>query len=243
MFFHPMSADELEAFENAIETMIKIFGQGGVFAADNLITFNRNLGFGQDANFLGALQETARTHQEKSLIWRLHVLCWAAKHAMHVPGDFIECGVYEGLSALTVAKYLKLETSEKQLWLYDLFDHSVVSAGTQMPAHAPSLLQRVTEKFGGFPNARIIPGLIPNSFEQGLPKAISWFHLDLNNAEAETTALAHLFDRMTPGALLILDDYGWQRHRDQRDAADRFANERGHFILELPTGQGLLIKH
>lgn len=243
MFFHQMSADELQAFENAIETMIKIFGQSGIFAADNLITFNRNLGFGEDAAFLGAFQETARTHQEKSLIWRLHVLCWAGQHARHVPGDFVECGVYEGLSALTVAKYLKLESSDKQLWLYDLFDHSTVSAGTRMPAHGPALLRRVTEKFSGFPNTRIMPGLIPDSFEQGLPDAISWFHLDLNNAEAETAALGRLFERLTPGGLLIFDDYGWQRHRDQRDAADHFAHQRGHSILELPTGQGLLIKH
>ncbi|WYX25005.1 hypothetical protein WJ969_03245 [Achromobacter xylosoxidans] len=45
-------------------------------------------------------------------------------------------------------------------------------------------------------------------------------HLDLNNAEAEIGALDMLFDRMVPGAVLILDDYGWLYYRAQKDAED-----------------------
>jgi O-methyltransferase len=243
MFYKMMSADDLETFEHALESMLRIFGRDNTFAADHLITFDRSLGFANDPNFLQAFQESCRTVQEKSIIWRLHVLCWAAKHALNIEGDFVECGVYEGLSSLMVAKYLKLESTDKTLWLYDLFDHSAVSSGMKMPAHGPNLLRRVKERFGPYPNARIIPGMVPDSFEQGAPKAISWFHLDLNSAEAETAALHHLFDRLTPGGLLIFDDYGWKTYPGQKAAADRFANERNHFILEIPTGQGLLIKH
>jgi len=41
---------------------------------------------------------------------------------------------------------------------------------------------------------------------------------------------------------IVFDDYGWKHFKKQRDAENRFMADRGHFILELPTGQGLVIK-
>lgn len=52
-----------------------------------------------------------------------------------------------------------------------------------------------------------------------------------------------LYDRITPGAIIVLDDYGWLGYRDQKLALDPFFEARGHKVLELPTGQGLVIKH
>ena len=51
-----------------------------------------------------------------------------------------------------------------------------------------------------------------------------------------------LFDRIVPGGLIVLDDYGWLPFKAQRDAEDIFFAERGYFVLELPTGQGLVVK-
>jgi len=52
-----------------------------------------------------------------------------------------------------------------------------------------------------------------------------------------------LFDRVSPGGLVVFDDYGWSGYAAQKVAEDAFMRQRGHSILELPTGQGLLIKH
>lgn len=67
-------------------------------------------------------------------------------------------------------------------------------------------------------------------------------HIDMNSAAPEIGALELLFDRVAPGGIVIFDDYGWLLHAKQKEAEDRFMAERGHKILELPTGQGLLIK-
>jgi predicted O-methyltransferase YrrM len=64
----------------------------------------------------------------------------------------------------------------------------------------------------------------------------------MNNAEAEIGALEVLWDRVVPGAVVILDDYGWAGCLEQKRAEDVFLTERGYQVLELPTGQGLLIK-
>jgi hypothetical protein len=242
MFYVPLNGADLERFEQSLECVINTYGREHVFVADHLITFYRNLGFTKDPAFVHAFTANSATLAEKSLLWRLHVLCWAGAHAMSIPGDFVECGVYEGFSSRVVTQYLSFEKSDKSLWLYDLFDHTEQTDGTVMPSHGPSLMARVQKRFADYPNTKIVKGLIPESFQQGLPEAISWFHLDLNNAPAETAALEHLFDRMTPGAILILDDYGWGTLPKQQIAADKFAREHAHAILELPTGQGLLIK-
>jgi len=51
-----------------------------------------------------------------------------------------------------------------------------------------------------------------------------------------------LFDRVVPGGAIVFDDYGWNGYRPQKDAEDAFLAARGYSVLELPTGQGLLIK-
>ena len=64
----------------------------------------------------------------------------------------------------------------------------------------------------------------------------------MNSPRAETGALEVLFDRIVPGATVIFDDYGWKIFHRQKEAADAFMAARGQVILELPTGQGLMIK-
>jgi O-methyltransferase len=44
------------------------------------------------------------------------------------------------------------------------------------------------------------------------------------------------------GAAIVLDDYGWRKHYEQKRAFDEFARQRGTSVLALPTGQGLILK-
>lgn len=242
MFYHPMNFSQLEKFDAAVQTFIDIYGRDKVLIADHLIAFDRNMTFSKDRKFAKSFTDAAKRPSEKSVLWRLHILCWAARHAMKIEGDFVECGVYEAFSSKVLTRYLEFEKLPKKLWLYDLFDHTTQSSGVVMPGHGASLADRVAAEFSDYPNVNIIKGFVPDSFAQGTPNRISWFHLDLNSATAETAALEVLFERMSPGAILILDDYGWADYPDQKPAADDFVRARGHSILELPTGQGLLIK-
>jgi O-methyltransferase len=76
-----------------------------------------------------------------------------------------------------------------------------------------------------------------------MPSHIAFLHVDLNSPAAEVGVLEILFDRVVPGGMVVFDDYGWHIFHKQRLAEDRFMAERGHAILELPTGQGLVVKH
>ena len=92
------------------------------------------------------------------------------------------------------------------------------------------------------PHVKIIRGFVAESFKIAVPERIAFLHIDLNSPAAEIAALEQLFDRVVSGGYIVFDDYGWKLFKKQREAEDRFMSDRGHSILELPTGQGLVIK-
>lgn len=98
------------------------------------------------------------------------------------------------------------------------------------------------QRFQSYPNVRIIRGVVPDSFAAAVPDRIAYCHIDLNSPAAEVGALDVLFDRVVSGGMVVFDDYGWLPFAKQKAAEDAFAERRGYDILELPTGQGLLVK-
>jgi O-methyltransferase len=83
---------------------------------------------------------------------------------------------------------------------------------------------------------------LPEALDRTMPTKIGFLHIDLNSPRAEIAVLERLFDRVVPGGVVIFDDYGWQMFHKQKEAEDEFMRRRGHEILELPTGQGLVIR-
>ena len=214
----------------------------GVFAGDNLFTYGRNLGFLDDEKFMATFNEHAQDVVERSTAWRLHILCWAARRALKLDGDFVECACYKGTSARIVADYVDLEASGKSFYLYDLFDHDPAMPHHRMPEHGATLFETVKSRFAEFSRVHVTQGRVPDVLHEVAPDRISFLHLDLNNAVAEVGALEFMFERVSPGAPIVLDDYGWHAYRAQKAAIDAFLGPRNYQVLELPTGQGLLIK-
>ena len=60
--------------------------------------------------------------------------------------------------------------------------------------------------------------------------------------QPEVAALEFFWDKMLPGGIIILDDYGYPGAMDQKLAHDAFAASKGAMILGLPTCQGLILK-
>ncbi|WP_119459810.1 class I SAM-dependent methyltransferase [Rhodospirillaceae bacterium SYSU D60014] len=214
----------------------------GIFAGDNLFTFSRNLSFLDDDAFMDAFRKSARTDIEQAVIWRTYVLAWAARRGVNIDGDFVECGCYKGVSARILADYLDLQATGKAFYLYDLFEHSSDMDHGAMPEHGAGLYEQVVARFVDLPNVHVTKGSVPEVLVEKSPEKIAFLHVDMNSATAELGALETLFDRVSPGASIVLDDYGWAFYRDQKVREDAFFAARGYQVLELPTGQGLVIK-
>jgi hypothetical protein len=74
-----------------------------------------------------------------------------------------------------------------------------------------------------------------------IPK-VAYLSLDMNIVEPEIAAIEFFWDRMSPGAVVLLDDYGWIGMMPQKEAMDEFAASKGVTIMNSPTGQGILLK-
>jgi len=106
----------------------------------------------------------------------------------------------------------------------------------------PAIYPEVVEKFRDVANVRIVRGVLPDTLCNIAPEKIAFLHIDINSPAAEIGTLEVLFDRVVAGGIVVFDDYGWHLFRRQMEAEDAFMAARGYQILELPTGQGLLVK-
>jgi len=248
--FYGIPPEKVEQFNQALEWIGDAF-QGHVFATDMNISIARNLSFGQDQKFVRSFESTAEEDQERSLIWRLHVLTWAAHHALQVEGDFVECGVFKGFSSAVVCKYLDFADIAKVFYLYDTFAGLPEETSTEqeralypydLDHNSDKIFDHVKQMFEDYPNVQIVKGIVPYSFTQAIPEKIAYLHIDMNSVQAEILALEHLFHRISPGGILILDDFGWITQEPQMLAETEFMQALGYKVLELPTGQGLVFK-
>lgn len=235
---------DYEAFCAAGQNMISLIkAPDGIFVGDNLFAFNRNLSFLDDAKMMAAFDAHADLPEEQAGIWRTHVNCWFARRAMALEGDLVECACHRGTMARIVADYVDLADGTKTMWLYDPPGaangvRSHPGASRNGAGHHAGLAAR----FAGLPNVRIVAGKVPDMFADQAPGRVAHLHLELHDAAEELAALAFFFDRVTTGGTIVFDGYGWLACRKQKLAADQWLAGRNTSILELPTGQGLLIR-
>ena len=214
----------------------------GFYFGDNLFTWARNNSLFDDLPFRRAWEANCMNDTDRAIAWRRYFIATMACHAVHLPGDFVECGVYHGTGVKTVVDYLGGTAFPKTFWAYDTFDTNPV-AGHVFEDQGPGFFQRVQQRFAGYEQVRLIMGTIPDIFATHCPEKIAYLHVDLNNAAAEIATLETLFDRVVPGGVIIFDDYEWAGiYRQQKITEDAWLDRRQYRVTPLPTGQGFVIK-
>jgi hypothetical protein len=233
-----------------------------VFWGDRLLTLDKSAGFLNDPDFVAAIQSIRGSHVydqydgADSIAWRLHTLLWAAEQSLNVEGDFIECGTFKGDMAFVIAKRLGRRLSDRTFRLFDSFaglsprlaraddypDNPGFIDFANQYYRQEGLLDSVRDRFRSMPHVEIVQGFLPESLAGKTPDHIAFLHIDLNSPKAEVACLEQLFDRVSPGGIIVLDDYGWRAFRMQKQGEDAFFRDHGYLVLELPTGQGLVVK-
>ena len=248
--FYGVPTDRSKEFKDALATIKDIYDDR-FYAGDNLICLGRNLSFLRDQKFVSSFLGSVTNLQEQSLLWRLHTLAWAAKNALRVEGDFVECGVFRGFCSSVVLKYLEFQDIPRYAYLYDTFSGLPEETSTEDERrrwndpryHPDRIYESVLQRFASYPNVKVVRGIVPKSFKETVPKKVAFLHIDMNSEKAEVLALDFLFDRISPGGMIVLDDFGWKVNTNQMLSELAFMAERNHTVLELPTGQGLVIKN
>ncbi|RWR51924.1 glycosyltransferase [Sinirhodobacter ferrireducens] len=172
---------------------------------------------------------------------RLEHLQWCVTTALAegVAGDVMECGVWRGGASLFMKAVLDLSGDrERTVWLADSF------AGLPPPSypedqgmdlsreHFPSLAvsqQRVERAFADFglldARVRFLPGFFADTLADCEVGQLAVLRLDGDLYSSTMQALEALYDRVSPGGFIVIDDYGGLGQCAQ--AVDRFRSARG----------------
>jgi len=162
-----------------------------------------------------------------------------------IQGAFLECGVYKGGSMMTVALTLMAEgVKDRELYLFDTFEgmpspeardidlwgkpaldrfagYKISDVSSEwMNASLASVKHAMSST--GYPMERIhfVEGLVENTIPENAPDLIALVRLDTDWYQSTIHEMHHLYPRLSPKGILLVDDYG--HFKGARDAVDEY---------------------
>jgi O-methyltransferase len=192
---------------------------------------------------------------------KLFGLISAARYvtAHQVPGDVVECGVWRGGSMQAAALALiEAGDTSRTLHLFDTFagmteptekdvrfdgvsaEHLLATYGKDTKTWAIASFDDVQEGMSevDYPQDQIVyhPGRVEDTIPAEAPETIAILRLDTDWYESTKHELEHLYHRLSPGGVLIIDDYGY--FVGSRLATDEFLEITGEKLLLIPINSG-----
>ena len=166
---------------------------------------------------------------------RLFALIQAVRHvsAAAIPGDIVECGVWRGGSMMAAAMTLMdCGDAQRGLHLFDTFEGMTPPGALDVSVdgqQASKLLAvprssdpdspwcyagiddvQANMRGTGYPAARVhfVQGRVEETVPAHAPVHIAVLRLDTDWYESTRHEMEHLYPRLSPGGVLIVDDYG-----------------------------------
>ena len=218
---------------------------GDTFMSDGMLLWARELGWMNDQDFIDSLSLAKPQSRELEICWRTHVLCWAAMQAEKVDGSFFEFVCYKGFSAFVIRNYCRNIFEKKKTREYYWFDLFIDSNTEKKLKLDHSTSEKTARDRGShFNNINIIKGDVNNTYLMDTyynNKTVAFAHFDLNSFEIESKLLEHVLKKVNSRSVLIFDDFGMCPFKRQNTAYREFFKQLSIPILELPTGQGVVI--
>ncbi len=154
-----------------------------------------------------------------------------------IPGDLVECGVWRGGASIFLRGALEAHgASGRRVWVCDSFaglpapthEHDIHDLS---PAVAPELAvrrERVEAHFERFglldDDVRFVEGYFEDTVPTLPVGQIALLRLDGDYFSSTTVVLESLYDKVSPGGFVVVDDYGLGYCRQ---AVDEFRTARG----------------
>lgn len=170
----------------------------------------------------------------------------------NIDGDFVECGVWKGGSAMIIAYVLKKLNQKRKIYLYDTFqgmpepsEHDFGLTGDEDPevirlnwknnqsesynkwCYAPLKEVRKNILMTGYDRERVflVKGKVENTIPKNIPSKIALLRLDTDWYGSTKHELNYLYPRLVERGVLIIDDYGhWAGSKKAVD--DYFSDKR-----------------
>ncbi|MDT4926319.1 MAG: O-methyltransferase [Pseudonocardiales bacterium] len=174
---------------------------------------------------------------------KLYGLIQATRYIVRnkIPGDIVECGVWRGGSMQAAARsLLEVGDTSRDLFLFDTFEGMTEpsAADVRWDGKSAAELLKTQDKStwvwavaslddvkAGFetvpyPEGKLhyVVGKVEDTIPEQLPERIAILRLDTDWYESTKHELEHAYSRLSPGGILIIDDYGgWAGSRTATD--------------------------
>ncbi len=226
------------------------------YNTDGLMVFN-NCDCLTDERFANAYKESLKVNDWRGadgdkfdMRWRYYMVCYFANHVKNLEGDFVECGVYKGGYSMAIFNYLNPFPVNKNFWLFDTYEGLAFDHLTEKEKadnlhlkydHYEKSYDWVCTLFKDLP-AKVIKGTVPETLPAFSASKVCYLSIDMNCVEPEIAAADFFWNKIVPGGVIVLDDYGFKEHIEQKKAFDEFALKMQVPVLQLPTGQAIIFK-
>jgi predicted O-methyltransferase YrrM len=171
--------------------------------------------------------------------------------ALKLPGDVVECGIFQGVTSVLMARLMDIRQSDKKLFLFDSFE------GLPEPDRRVDASQRFQK--GGWSAGRAeVEALLARHnvlqrcvihegwFADTLPKLdagqrFCFAYIDADLYASTVDCLKHLWQRLGPQSVAVFDDY----HHPSggvRKAVDDWLVDTGEILHVGPASQSFVIR-
>lgn len=176
---------------------------------------------------------------------RAYALLSFARYAKFLPGDFAECGVYQGGSALWLCKVL--QDTNKTLYLFDSFQglskpdprHDPHYKEGQYSAPAEAVKHRLSN-FNQITDFRV--GWIPDTFGGLEDKQYAFANIDVDLYQPTLDCCVYFYPRLVPGGVMVFDEYCFASAHGEKVAVDQYFADKLDRPIALITGQAFVLK-
>jgi hypothetical protein len=161
-----------------------------------------------------------------------------------VAGDLAECGVFEGASAYQLCRFAS--EHGRKVHLFDSF------RGVSAPKENDGVYwtegglsaseEKVRANLKEFDCFETFPGWIPAAFGNVADRRYAFVHIDVDLEQPTFDSIAFFYPRVSKGGVMLLDDHGYDTCPGARKAALNFMADKPEPVIDLSTGQGLIIK-
>lgn len=186
------------------------------------------------SNFAIDLMQKAIGMQDISRV--IHV-CHYVLETQDLPGDMVEFGCYKG----DTAKLMSF-LSNKTLYVFDSFDGLPQSVENK-PGEMKMPINQFADNFvnSGIRMPYIRQGWFRDLNAEHLPEKISFAHLDGDLYDSTLDSLKLIYDKLVPGAVILIDDYGHDKYwTGVKQATLEFFADKPEKVVELKGMHGTL---
>ena len=167
------------------------------------------------------------------------------------PGDVIECGIFQGVTSILMAKLMDIRQSDKKLFLFDSFQglpepDRRVDASLRFQKGAWTANRKDVEALLAKHNVLQRCVIFEGWFSETLPKLnadqqFCFAYIDADLYASTVDCLKHIWKRMDLNTCAVFDDY----HHPSggvRKALDEWVCETGELIQVGPASQCFVVR-